>query len=196
MSDDFNTTPGPESEPVSEPAGDNPPTAEPSTAEPSGATASEAWADVVARMGDLGEAVSAWARAAADNPENRHHLDDVRASVNDIASKADAAFSQVASSEFGQQFKSGAEEAGAAIGECATKVGDAAAPHVASAFAGLASVFGHAAQRVEEAAARQKEREAGAEAASPAEPAAPPAAPEPREPPEPPAAPEPPARDE
>lgn len=133
-------------------------------AQPSGPSASEAWSDVVARMTDLSTAVAAWARAAADNPENRRHLDEVRNGVNDMAKQADAAFAHVTSTEFGQQVKSGAEEAGAAIGDAAQKVSDAAAPHVATAFAGLAGVFGRAAQKVEEAAQRQKEPTAASEA--------------------------------
>ncbi len=87
-------------------------------------------------MTELSTAVAAWARAAADNPENRRHLDEVRNGVNDMAKQADAAFAHVTSTEFGQQVKSGAEEAGAAIGDAAQKVSDAAAPHVATAFAG------------------------------------------------------------
>jgi hypothetical protein len=121
---------------------------------PTGPSAGEAWVDVVARLGDLGEAVSAWAKAAADNPDNRRHLDEVRAGVNDMAGKAEAAFAQVASSDIGQQVKAGATEAGEAIGDAAQKASAAAAPHVASAFAGLADVFGRAATKVDEAASR------------------------------------------
>ena len=189
MTDDPAATPTPDPEP--QPAADpEPPQAE---AGPAGPSTSEAWSDVVARMTDLSAAVAAWARAAADNPENRRHLDEVRNGVNDMARQADAAFAHVTSTEFGQQVKSGAEEAGAAIGDAAQKVGDAAAPHVATAFAGLAGVFGRAAQKVEEAAQRQKEPASGSEASpSVSEPAA--AAPETSE--DTPAAPAPPIPDE
>ena len=146
MTDDItNPTPGAAPEPPSPPA----------TETPAGPSAGEAWADVVARLGDLGEAVSAWAKAAADNPDNRRHLDEVRAGVNDMAGKAEAAFAQVAATDLGQQVKAGATEAGEAIGDAAQKVSSAAAPHVASAFAGLADAFGRAAHRVDEAASRQ-----------------------------------------
>ena len=53
-----------------------------------GGPASEAWAEVVTRMSELSAAVGAWAKAAADNPENRRHLDDVRNGVNNIAKEA------------------------------------------------------------------------------------------------------------
>ena len=165
MTDEPNANPTPDPEPDTASAA--PPT------EPSGPSASEAWADVVARMGELSDAVSAWAKSATDNPENRRRLDDVRRGVDDMASKADSAFAHVTSTEFGQQVRSGAEEAGQAIGDAAQKVSDAAAPHVASAFAGLAGVFGRAAQKVEEAAARQTHTAAPAADAAPAEGAAP-----------------------
>jgi hypothetical protein len=170
-----------------------PPPGEPaeSAAEPqAGPTASEAWADVVARMGELGAAMSAWAKAAADNPDNRRHLDEVRSGVNDMAGKAEAAFAEVAASDFGQQVKAGATEAGEAIGDAAQKVSAAAAPHVASAFAGLADVFGRAAHKVGEAADRQSAATPAPPAQASDAPAPDPAAPAP------PTAPEPPARDE
>jgi hypothetical protein len=185
MTDDPTATPAPEPLPATESTTPEPPTAETTAPEPpaedSGPSASEAWADVVARMSELGSAVAAWTRAAADNPENRRRLEDVRLGVNDMAKQADAAFQHVTSTDFGQQMKSGAEDAGAAIGDAAQKVSDAAAPHVATAFAGLASAFGRAAHKVEEAAARQKEPAAApSESAAPApEAAAPPAPPAP-----------------
>ncbi len=179
MSDEFETTSAPE---PAEPSDPTPPPAdasEPAAADATpGPSASEAWAEVVSRMGELSTAVAAWAKAAADNPENRRRLDEVKNGVNDMAKQADAAFAHVTSSDFGQQVKSGAEEAGAAIGDAAQKVSEAAAPHVATAFAGLAGMFGKAAEKVEEAAQRQRtaaepSAEPAAEEAAAAEPAAP-----------------------
>ena len=119
---------------------------------PSGPTAAEAWNDVIAAVAALGDAVAAWARASADTPENRQHVADVRRSVNDMAQRADAAFTSAAHSDFGEQVRQGADGAGQTIADTAQKVSDAAAPHVASAFAGLADVFGYAAQKASEAA--------------------------------------------
>jgi hypothetical protein len=150
MTDDPTAAPEPDARSGAESATPEPPT------DPSGPSASEAWADVVARMSELGAAVTTWTRAAADNPENRRRLEDVRNGVNDMAKQADAAVSRVTSTDVGQQVKSGAGEVGQAIGDAAQKVSDAAAPHVATAFAGLASAFGRASHMVEEAAARQK----------------------------------------
>lgn len=187
MTDDPNVT-APEPEPAAEPTSE--PEAPEQPATEGGPSASEAWADVVARMGELGSAVTTWTRAATDNPDNRRRIEDVRNGVNDMAKQADAAFTRVTSTDFGQQMKSGAGEAGQAIGDAAQKMSDAAAPHVATAFAGLASVFGHAAQKVEEAAARQKEPAAApAEAAAPAPGADVASAPEVPTPPAPPAPP-------
>jgi len=128
--------------------------AEQSAAEsaPEGRSAGDAWDGVVVAIGGLGDAISAWARAATDNPENRRHLDEVRGSVNDMAQKAGTMFSDVANSEFGQQVRQSADDAGQAFADTAQRVSEAAAPHVANAFAGLADVFGRAAQRAGEAA--------------------------------------------
>lgn len=163
MTDDPSATPASDSVPE--------PPAAPTTPGP---TAAEAWADVVTALGKLSDAVAAWTKAAADNPENRRRLDDVRNSVNEMAKQADSAFAQVTSTDFGQQVKSGAEEAGHAIGDAAQKVSEAATPHVATAFAGLASAFGRAAHKVEEAAARQKEAAGTEPAETPPEPPEPP----------------------
>ena len=122
-------------------------------ATPSGQSAGEAWGDVVSRLGELGDAISAWAKAAADTPENRKHLDDVRAGLDDVAQRANEAFSNVASSDFGRQVADGATQVGRDIGSTAQEIGQAAAPAVARAFAGLADAFGRAAEKVGEAAA-------------------------------------------
>jgi hypothetical protein len=120
---------------------------------PAGQSAGEAWSDVVARLGELGDAISAWAKAAADTPENRKHLDDVRTGLDEVAQRANEAFSNVASGDFGRQVSDSATQMGTAIGSTAQEIGQAAAPAVASAFAGLADAFGRAAEKVGEAAA-------------------------------------------
>lgn len=199
MTDDFSTEPLPEPHTATDP-GAQPPAAEkpehaaPTPPAPEGRTATEAWAAVVARMNDLGDAVSDWARAASDNPENRRRLDDVKRGVNDIAGKADETFKSVAGSEIGQHVKASAVEAGQAIGAAAATAGRAAAPVVATTFAGIAEFFGTAAERVEEAAARKTTETAGVpEPTVPsADVASPPVAPEPPAAPEAPAPPAPP----
>lgn len=145
-------------------------------------TPGEAWDDVVVRLGELGDALSAWAKAATDSPENRKHLDEVRTGVNDMARQASDAFAEMTGGEFGRSVSEGASNMGQAIGDSATEFGQAAAPHIASAFAGIADAFGRAAQKVGEASAPSS---------------APPTRPAPEPPATPmPAAPEPPADDE
>jgi len=149
---------------------------------PEGPSASAAWDGVVVAIGDLGDAIGAWARAASDNPENRRHLDEVRGSVNDMAQKAGTMFTDVANSEFGQQVRQSADDAGQAFADTAQKVSEAAAPHVASAFAGLADVFGRAAQRAGEAAAPRPTTPSDDEAPSRPAPEPPSQSPSPAEP--------------
>lgn len=148
---------------------------EPSTLEtppaaPSGPSALEAWEDVVTRMSDLGDAVARWAKAAANDPTARQKLAQIRGGINDIGQKADAAFGQVANSEFTKQVMDGAEHAGQAINDAAQHVSQAAAPHMKNAFAGLSDAFGKAAAKMDEAAHRHSEDAAPIEAETPAEP--------------------------
>ena len=85
-----------------------------------------------------------------------------------MARQADAALGKVTSSDFGQQVTQGAQQAGDAIGDAAQQVSVAAAPHVATALSGLASVFGKAAAKVDEAVNRDRAPEAPTEPAQPA----------------------------
>lgn len=147
---------------MADPTDHTDPTPEPNTPElqpvaPSGPSAGEAWDDVISRMTDLGDAVGRWAKAAANDPNAHQKLDQVRTGINDIAQKADAALGHVVHSEFGQQVKGGAEQAGQAISDAAQQMTQAAAPHVRNAFAGLSDVFGKAAAKMDEAAARNAE---------------------------------------
>ena len=158
MSDQINEgAPAPEQVPAEQPSAAEPQAAvsEPQAAAepgaPTGPTPGEAWDSVVSALGTLGDALSTWAKAAADTPENRKHVDEVRNGVNEMARQAGEAFSAMADSDFGRQFAEGATQMGQSIGEGAQEFSQAAAPHVATAFAGLADVFGRAAQKVSEA---------------------------------------------
>jgi hypothetical protein len=133
---------------------DSAPAAESATP-PDGPSAGEAWVDVVAKLRDLGDAIGAWTKAATDTPENRARVGEIRKGVDDIALQVNEAFTSVAASDFGRQVSQGATNVGQAIGDTAEEIGQAAAPHVASAFAGLADAFSRAAHKVGEAATPQ-----------------------------------------
>jgi hypothetical protein len=145
----------------------------PESASAPGSPTAEAWNDVVARMSELGTALSAWARSAADDPQNKQRLEQVRAGVDEMARQADVAFGKVTSSDFGQQVSQGAQQAGDAIGGAAQQVSDVAAPHVATALSGLAGVFGRAAAKVDEAVNRDRSAEKPPDAAAAPAPGAP-----------------------
>lgn len=119
------------------------------------AGAGEAWSEVVDKMGQLGDAIAAWAKAAANDPENQRHVDELRAGLNGLTARAGEAFETAKESDLGQQVGEAADKAGAAIGEAAEKVTTAAAPHVASAFGALSEAFGKAAHKVGEAVSSQ-----------------------------------------
>jgi hypothetical protein len=173
-------TPDSASAPAPEPSAAAAPEAPPST---SPSPAADAWNDVLVRMGELATAVSAWAKTAVDDPQNRQRLAQMRAGVDEMARQADVAFGKVASSDFGQQVTQGAQQAGDAIGDAAQQVSTAAAPHVATALSGLAGFFGQAAAKMDEAVNRDRAAEAStpppAAPESPATETTPPAQPEP-----------------
>ena len=130
------------------PADASPPTGEPS---PPAADMGKAWDDVLAGVNQLSDALGKWAKAAADDPENRRRLDQVRAGMDDMSRQAESAFNDISSSEFGAQVRQGAQQ----VGEAAQRAGEAAAPHVAAVFGGLAEAFGTAADKVGESARRK-----------------------------------------
>jgi hypothetical protein len=134
--------------------------------EPASTSSADAWEEVLGAMRELGDAVSSWAQTAAQDPETRRHLDELRSGVSDMAREADEAFTSLSNSDFGKSVSQGASQAGEAIGNAAMEFGQAAAPHVAAAFAGLAEVFGQAAQHMGEAA--EKRSAASAKASAPA----------------------------
>lgn len=140
-------------------------------------TAAEAWNEVVARMGELGDAITRWTKAAANDPENRRRVEEVNARVGDMATKAETAIYGV-SSDIGEQVRLGMAKAGKAIDETARKVSAAAAPHISNAFAELSNQFARAAARVDQAITERPER--GSDNAPPTPP--PPAPPIPEEP--------------
>lgn len=126
------------------------PPAPPAPEPPAGPGVSEAWNDVVTKMNELGDAIAGWAKAAANDPENKRHLDEMKAGFDQLTSKASATVNEVAQSDIGQQVGDAANQAGAAVSQAA----EAAAPHVASAFGAIGAAFGRAAEKMEGAVSR------------------------------------------
>jgi ElaB/YqjD/DUF883 family membrane-anchored ribosome-binding protein len=134
--------------------------------------AGAAWDDVVARLGDLGDAIAGWTKAAANSPENRRRVEELRANVNEMTGKAQATFAGAAD-DFGDQVRQGVSRAGQAIEETVQKVSAAAAPHVANALAELAYQFANAASKVEEAVKQRPPSPKAPEPPTPPQPEAP-----------------------
>ncbi len=125
-----------------------------------GPAASQAWDDVLSEVNRLGDAISNWARTAAEDPENRRKLDEIQAGMDDMARQAQDTFEDMEGTDWGKQVRGGLEETGRVVGGAAQRVSDAAAPHVALIFAGLADAFGKAAAGVDESARRRAEETA------------------------------------
>jgi len=132
-------------------------TSEPDSPSTPGPSTGEAWDAVLARMGDFGVAVTVWAGAAANEPETKERLDQVRAGIDEIGTKLDAAVGRAVRSQAGQ-----------AIGDAARTVAEATAPTVRDVFSELSGMFGRAASRVDETV-----KAAAAESASAEEPSSP-----------------------
>jgi hypothetical protein len=126
----------------------------------------DAWDDVLARVGELGDSISRWAKAASDDPENRRRWEEVRVGMDEMARKAEEAFNEAADSEQGARMRRTAEDAGKVVGDGAQRVADAAAPTVAVVFASLAEAFGQAATAVGESAAPAPRGDAADDAAA------------------------------
>jgi len=137
-------------------------TPEPEPPAAPGPSTGEAWDAVLARMSDFGVAVSVWAGAAANEPETKERLDEVRAGIDEIGTKLDAAVGRAVRSQAGQ-----------AIGDAARTVAEATAPTVRDVFSELSNMFGRAASRVDATV-----KAAAADSAPVEEPASPPSSPE------------------
>ncbi|MGV8083872.1 MAG: hypothetical protein AB2L09_09625 [Coriobacteriia bacterium] len=185
MNEDIGTPPIPDQEQQpNEPAEIIAPPEEPLTDEKlAGVSAAEAWNEVVARLGELGDAISRWARTATRDPENRRKVEEVRTRVTEFAGRAEAAVSDT-SSDIAEQVKSGMAKAGQAIDETARRVSAATAPRVSNALAELSNQFARAAARVDQAIQERAESEPAAEEmpAPPPPPPPPPAPPIPEVP--------------
>lgn len=130
---------------------------EPEPTMPSGPTPGEAWDDVVARLSGLGDAVTRWAKAAANEPDTKQKLDQVRVGIDEIGQKADAALGRAVRSDLGHQVREGAEQAGQAMSDAVQQVSQAAGPHLKNVFSEISDIFGKAAVRVDEATRSQSD---------------------------------------
>jgi ElaB/YqjD/DUF883 family membrane-anchored ribosome-binding protein len=125
----------------------SPPASKPKT--PAKPTVDKAWQEVLARVSDLGDAMKEWAKVAGHEADTKQKLDQVRADIDDMARKADAALGH-AGSEAGQYVGESAEQASRAFSDAARRVRKATEPHVRDAFAELSDAFGKAAGKMGE----------------------------------------------
>jgi ElaB/YqjD/DUF883 family membrane-anchored ribosome-binding protein len=125
----------------------SPPASKPKT--PATPAVDKAWQEVLARVSDLGDAMKEWAKVAGHEADTKQKLDQVRADIDDMARKADAALGH-AGSDVGQYVGESAEQASRAFSDAAQRVRKATEPHVKDAFAELSDVFGKAAGKIGE----------------------------------------------
>lgn len=127
------------------------------------AEASRAWTGVVAELDALGEAIGRWAKAAANDPENRRRLDELGGRLEGFMSEVGSTIKHTADSEVGQSFREAAEKTGEAFRQAGERVSEEMGPRLASAFKSAAERLGHAAERMEGRAGTAEGDDAGQE---------------------------------
>lgn len=117
-----------------------------------GASAGDAWNDVVAQLGALGEAVARWARAAVNDPDNKRHAEELKQGVEKMLSSVGDAADKATGSEVGQSFKEAAEKTGDAFKVAGQKFSSDVGPHLAGAFKSASEKLREAAGKMEQKA--------------------------------------------
>ena len=163
MSDEHTPAPEAGAAPASEAAPDAP-TPEPAPGAAASDSMSDAWREVAAQLDGLGAAIARWARAAASDPSYKEHVEEVKAAADRIAASVGDAVDEATKSDVGAQFADAASKTGEAFKSAGEKVTDEVAPR-------LATMFGKAADKLHEVAARKEGEAAGADTPPPADPA-------------------------
>ena len=110
-------------------------------AQETGPTSGDAWREVAARLDDLGDAITRWARATKDDPDNRRRATELKERIEAM----------------GRQIGDVLKQAGGRFSE-------EVAPRMASAFDAAADKLRDAAERSEQKEASESEPEPEPEA--------------------------------
>lgn len=128
------------------------------------------WAEVKRSLDELGAAMTKWAAAVKDDPENRRQAREIKERFESMGKDMGRVIDSAADSDFARDMGSAAGKAGEALVDAARVVGREVRPFMATAFRTAAEGMRVVAEKVDDSAARRA-------AATPQTPAA--SAPEP-----------------
>lgn len=151
-----------------EPSAQGAPQESESTTTPGAEPRTDPWPDVVRSLDELGRAVTAWASAVRDDPENRTRVKELQEHLEVMGRQVGEVADSAMRSDVAKQVGSAFVATGEVVASTAKRVSDEVSPFVASAFRTAAESIRDAAQRIE-----QRTAEAPSEPTpAPAQPAA------------------------
>jgi hypothetical protein len=105
----------------------------------------DTWEELGRQLSELGAAIAAAVKAAADDPENRRRAQELKEGLESAARDIGDAFSEVAATPQGERVK----EAAGAVAAAGRKVADDVRPHLIDATRKAGDALREAASRIE-----------------------------------------------
>lgn len=112
--------------------------------------ASEAWRDVVNELDALGDAISRWAKAAVNDPENKRRLDELSARLDSFVASVNDKAKSLSESEVGEAFRHASEATGEAFRTAGEKITEKAGTGVSTALKTVSEKLRSAAEHIED----------------------------------------------
>jgi hypothetical protein len=131
-------------------------------AQPGSGAQPDTWDELGQQLRELGGAIVAAVKAAADDPENRRRAQEFRASLDSIVGDIDDAVSDAARSEHGQRVKDAAD----AVASAGRKVAEDVRPHLIGAARKASDALRDVAVRMDDARGAGEAGAAGSDQAS------------------------------
>lgn len=127
-----------------------------SSSDPAGASAPrDEWEDVKRSLDELASAMTKWATAVKDDPENRRQAREIQERFETMGRDMGKAIDSAADSDFVRGMTDAAGKAGEAVVDAARTVGREVRPFMATAFRTAAEGMRVVAEKVEDSAERR-----------------------------------------
>lgn len=139
--------------------------------ESSGSIPRDEWSEVKRSLDELGAALTKWAGAVKDDPDNRRQAREIKEQFETMGRDIGKVIDTAADSDFARDMGSAANKAGEAVVDAARTVGREVRPFMATAFRTAAEGMRIVAEKVDDSADRR--RAGSEEPAAPAHAAAP-----------------------
>lgn len=116
----------------------------------------DSWAEVVRSLDDLATAVTGWAGAMRDDPDNRRRVKQLQQQLENVGHQIGEAADAAAKSDFVKQVGEAAATTGEAVFDTAKRFSGQVAPYISSTLQTAAEGIRDAAKRVDEKAAARE----------------------------------------